>query len=743
MVGPDTSAFARLVGQEAVVEEVRGRLDAISAGADSGEDAHVFFFYGFSGTGKTYLAELMAHAVHGSTALPHYKKFAMQNYKTDEDMWTLVSPPCGLKGKEGAFQQLFRPREASAERKGHSPPTPGPVLVFDEIEEARQDFMTSALINAIDHRGFVEYRLKPESDDCTSTQVPTGGAFFVLTSNCFMDDLAEVLGRENVPGRPSSEIYKATRAEMDRRIFEELIPCSRISTKASPFAAGKMRDRMRGNVWPFLPLSAKQQMATFELALEQRAVLYEEFNRVSLYWTREFAQLAMLPPDATSTMPSSRANATTVTPSISVRKRIDMLMRLDATSVERLYAAGVARCRPSRMHTLVLHVRGGKPAGEALCDDSSNTTSQRVSPAWPPPAPVALPSSSRHPPPSHALTGARPSGSSDDMTRAFAHDADLDVSSAARSAASHSDTETQLRLQLDAATKRSSELQVELETLHSKLKEYERVILYWKLGCALFAVVSIATFILALLSTGYVYAAYFTLMAKCAIWSVEATTTVVLVVWVTALLLCQSGSVGACGVVEFLCEVAQYSWDMACMVVIWLYWLTGLLGLWGVVAVFLFAFCLMLIIHVSLQQLLSTPRNEANVARRDIDRLQRERDDAYAAADARARRLADVDSLLDIEKSRAMVDSQTTRAEIRCLEDEWCIVASSRLSREENIHSLEDFTSSDSNDDFHFSARSTDAPASIAEIVSADGRRPHAAPILRACMSAQGLNRTA
>jgi hypothetical protein len=251
--GPDTSALARLVGQEAVVNEVRGRLDAIAAGAGSGEDAHVFFFYGFPGTGKTYLAELIAQAVHGSTAMPHYKKLAMQNYKTDEDMWTLVSPPCGLKGKEGAFQQLFRPRQPKAEGEAHSPRPAGPVLVFDEIEEARQDFMTSALINAIDHRGFVEYRLKPDSDDCRLTQVPTGGAFFVLTSNCFMDDLSEVLARESVPGRPPAVVYQKTRAEMDRRIFDERIPCSRSGTVASPFAAGKMRDRMRGNVWPFCP----------------------------------------------------------------------------------------------------------------------------------------------------------------------------------------------------------------------------------------------------------------------------------------------------------------------------------------------------------------------------------------------------------------------------------------------------------------------------------------------------------
>ena len=69
--------------------------------AAGGEEAHTFFFSGFPGTGKSHLAELVAPALHGHSAPPHYQKFAMGNYKTDEDLWKLVSPPCGVKG-EGA-----------------------------------------------------------------------------------------------------------------------------------------------------------------------------------------------------------------------------------------------------------------------------------------------------------------------------------------------------------------------------------------------------------------------------------------------------------------------------------------------------------------------------------------------------------------------------------------------------------------------------------------------------------------
>ena len=111
-------------------------------GADGGEDAHTFFFYGFPGTGKTYIAELVSRAIHGDSASEHFARFSMQNYKTDEDMWKLVSPPCGVKG-EGAFAALFASRARCGGRRAGAPQLGGgcdasaPVVLFDEIEEAR------------------------------------------------------------------------------------------------------------------------------------------------------------------------------------------------------------------------------------------------------------------------------------------------------------------------------------------------------------------------------------------------------------------------------------------------------------------------------------------------------------------------------------------------------------------------------------------------------------------------------
>ena len=48
------------------------------------------------------------------------------------------------------------------------------MVVFDEIEEARQDFMTSALVNAIDKRGFVELTRKPADGPCVTEHARLG-----------------------------------------------------------------------------------------------------------------------------------------------------------------------------------------------------------------------------------------------------------------------------------------------------------------------------------------------------------------------------------------------------------------------------------------------------------------------------------------------------------------------------------------------------------------------------------------
>lgn len=77
--------------------------------------------------------------------------------------------------------------------------------------------------------------------------------------------------------------------------------------------------------------------------------------------------------------------------------------------------------------------------------------------------------------------------------------------------------------------------------------------------CALFTVVRIATLILAVLSTSHMSIVYSVVIVKTAIWSATAITTMVLMVAVTASLLCYSGSVAACGLKQELLAAARTS----------------------------------------------------------------------------------------------------------------------------------------------------------------------------------------
>ena len=172
----------------------------------------------------------------------------------------------------------------------------------------------------------------------------------------------------------------------------------------NPFAAGKMRDRMRGNLYPFLPLTDQQMVAAFERELEERAKLYKASRRpVELFWMPEFAKLIIRQRGADAEAPRMRAvvEAATATAAAravgalgpsppsspsssrtgndgkSLRKRIEELMRLDERSVERLYARAADACarNGARLARLMLHVLDEVPDVTEFCEPLPTTAS--------------------------------------------------------------------------------------------------------------------------------------------------------------------------------------------------------------------------------------------------------------------------------------------------------------------------------------------------------------------------------
>jgi hypothetical protein len=297
------------------------------------------------------------------------------------------------------------------------------------------------------------------------------------------------------------------------------------------------------------------------------------------------------------------------------------------------------------------------------------------------------------------------------MARATAVYTDLDVASDVHRAASQSKAEVHLQLHLHAALQRSADLEVQLETLRLLLEEYQQSILYWKLMCALVIVIVNSTFVLAVLSMSHILVAYSLMMAKKALWSAAAISAVGLVVAVAAVLLCHTGSATACGLVHVMVAAARASLAMARLALRMLSCFVGAMGPWGIGAASAFAVGLMQTIRVLLRRLLSTTRGEIDLACRDLDTARRERDAAHMKADDATRRLAHAESLLQIEINRGVVGAQTTTAEIRDLEDEWCIVANGGISPVEEIHSLEGLNRGDEDDDdMQLGGRQPNAP---------------------------------
>lgn len=168
-----------LVGQEAAVQKVAGRLDLIQKGmVDKHAPAAVFVFAGLSGTGKTELAKQIAQIYANSRKLI---TFSMENFGEAHSVSRLIGTPPGYVGYEEGGKLINDLNK-----------DPYSVVLLDEIEKAHPA-VWDPFLNLFDE-GIIT--------DMRGVSASGSKAFFVLTSNIGQYEIAEMLRQ----GRPTEEI---------------------------------------------------------------------------------------------------------------------------------------------------------------------------------------------------------------------------------------------------------------------------------------------------------------------------------------------------------------------------------------------------------------------------------------------------------------------------------------------------------------------------------------------------------